>query len=432
MPNDFRKACREEQDPKAGFNRYPAEGREGAVKIHEFQAKRLLKGYGIPMPRGVVAFNASEAEAAARFLGGRQWVVKAQIHAGGRGRAGGVKLIDKAEAVESAAAALLGKALVTAQTGSKGLTVKRLYVEEALKPARELYLAVYVDRAAARITFLGSPDGGMRIEDHAARGTAKVEKLALDGRVGLPADDARAFAKRIGAGLNADIAVARIMSAMYTAFLALDASLIEINPLAILEDGSVAALDARVTLDDNALFRHPDLEALRDEDEVSATELEAARHEINFVALDGTVGCVVNGAGLGMATLDLLKLRGIEPANFMDIRPVATREQIAHGFRMVLANAQNKCLLVNIFGGGIIRCDLIAEGLTLAARQSALPMPIVVRFAGTNAEHGRKLLANAGLKVEFATSLGDAADRVLHLVRLGGGNGQTRAATSRT
>jgi succinyl-CoA synthetase beta subunit len=391
------------------------------VKIHEYQAKRLLKGHGIPVPRGAVAFTAAEAQAAARFLGGERWMVKAQIHAGGRGHAGGVRLVDSLAAIEATAQEMLGKPLVTRQTGPQGLMVRRVYVEEALNPARELYLAVYVDRATARVTILGSPDGGMKIEDDAVRRPGAVVKLPVDPVEGVKLADARTLATRIGAGAEAAPMVAEIAAALYRAFLAFDASLIEINPLALLENGRPMALDARLVLDDNALFRHPDLAALRDDDESTAAELEAARHEINFVAMTGNVGCVVNGAGLGMATLDLLKLRGVEPANFMDIRPVATREQIARGFRMMLGTPNLRCILVNIFGGGIMRCDLVAEGMVLAAREVPVRVPLVVRFAGTNAELGRKHLGNASLKAEFASSLADAAARVARITGDGGG-----------
>ncbi|HLI11786.1 MAG TPA: ADP-forming succinate--CoA ligase subunit beta [Alphaproteobacteria bacterium] len=401
------------------------------MRIHEYQAKRLLKSYGIPVPRGAVAFSAAEAEAAARFLGGERWVIKAQIHAGGRGEAGGIAFANDLDEVKIAAERLLAKPLVTAETGPTGLRVKRLYVEEAVQPARELYLALYVDRSTGQVTFLGSRRGGVSITSGAVPRPEEIVKIGSDPDEPASGRAADELAARMTDDEAAVPQVGDVAKRLYRAFWELDASLIELNPLALLTNGRAVALDTRVILDDNALFRHPALEALRDDEDTPPEELEAARHEINYVAMAGTVGCVANGAGLGMATVDLLKLRGVEPANFMDIRPVATREQIATGFRMMLRNSSLTCILVNIFGGGIIRCDLVAEAMVLATREIPIRIPVVVRFAGTNAELGQKLLANSALPAEFARDLPDAVDRIeRHYGKHPGGSTASRAVAA--
>ncbi len=398
------------------------------MRIHEYQAKRLLKEFGVSSPRGALAFSAAEAEAAARFLGGAAWMVKAQIHATGRGQAGLARRAEALGEVAPAARAIIAS-LAAASRDSSHLRPLRLYVEEAHRPRRELFLAIYVDRVRGCVTLLGAPDGGMSIATAAAARPERLVRLAIDPRSALREAESVDFARRIGAG-EAAFEVARAAERLCEAFVSLDAALLEIKPLAILEDGRVMALDARMMLDDNALFRHPALAALRDAGESSADELEAARHEINYVALGGNVGCVVNGAGLGMATLDLLKLRGVEPANFMDIRPVATREQVATGFRIMLADPKLACILVNVFGGGIMRCDKVAEGMVLAARELPIRAPLVVRFAGTDAELGCKLLANSGLGAQLASGLADAAARVARIVTTGGGGSWRRPAAA--
>ncbi len=390
------------------------------MNVHEYQAKSLLRRYGIAVPRGGVAYTALEAETVARELGGPVWVVKAQIHAGGRGKADGVKVVHSLDEAKAAAAAMLGRRLVTAQTGPGGRQVKRVYIEEGCAVERELYLAALVDRGLGRVTFLASAEGGMEVEAAAGRAPGTVAKRAVDPATGLLPAEAAELAAGLGLAGAAAASVAACLSRLYDAFVGLDASLIEINPLGVTREGGVIALDARMSFDDNALFRHRELEELRDPDERDATELEAARHEINYVAMDGDIGCMVNGAGLAMATLDVVDLYGGVPANFMDVRPVATREQIAAGVRMMLSNANLKAILVNIFGGGILRCDLVAEAMVAAAREVGLRVPLVVRFAGTNDDIGKKLMRNSGLAVTFATDMADAAEKAAALAKTAG------------
>jgi len=391
------------------------------MNIHEYQAKELLKAYGIAVPRGGVAYTPLEAEVVARELAGELsrpvWVVKAQIHAGGRGKAAGIRTVDSVEDARAAATELLGTKLVTDQTGPEGKTVKRIYIEEGCDVARELYLAALVDRRTARVTILASPEGGMRIEELAAMAPGKVFRLAVDPLDGLSPDQARRLAEDLGLGGSEAEAAARVIGGVYEAFVGLDASLIEINPLAVTRAGAVVALDARMSFDDHALFRHRELEELRDPDEGEPSELEAARHEVNYVRLNGNIGCIVSGAGLAMATLDILKLRGGQPANFMDIRPVATRKQVAAAFKTMLADRHLRAIFVNLIGGGIMRCDLVAEALVEAAREVGLHVPLVVRFSGTNADIGRKLIRNSGLAATFTDDMAEAADLAVRAAR---------------
>ena len=377
------------------------------MNIHEYQAKEILASYGVAAPEGRVARTVEQAVQAARELGGAGWMVKAQIHAGGRGKAGGVRRAISPSAVEAAARELLGSRLVTYQTGSAGKSVKQVYVEQACDVERELYLAVLVDRTAGRVALIGAGQGGEDIEERAARQPDTIERLLVDPLADLVEADVAAFVAKLG--LEGAPAAPAAVSGIYRAFLDTDASLIEINPLGLTKDGRLLALDVKMSFDDNALFRHPEVETLRDQEEVDPSELEAQRYELNYVKLDGNIGCMVNGAGLALATLDLLEQCGGEPADFMDVRPVATREQIATGFEMITANPAVKAILVNIYGGGILRCDTIAEGIGLAVRRRGLEVPLIVRAAGTNSEICNKTLQSQGVKVTFAGNMAEAA-----------------------
>jgi succinyl-CoA synthetase beta subunit len=387
--------------------------------VHEFQAKQLLSGYAVPMPNGAVARDSEAARNAAQEIGGGAWVVKAQILAGGRGKAGGVKIAESLDAVASAGRALLGSTLITEQTGAAGRKVSSVYIEERVAAARELYLAILVDRASGRVAFLTSAEGGEDIEEAVARDPARMDKLIVDPAVGP--DDADLRKAAAGLGLNGPAAEAAValMRGLYKAFLELDASLIEINPLALTESGALLAVDIKLNLDDNALFRHPELEALRDPDDLDPTEMEAARYEINYVKLDGDIGCMVNGAGLALATLDAIGRAGGAAADFMDVRPVATREQIATGFRLVLTNPKIKAILVNVFGGGILRCDTLAEGIAAAVRAHGLKVPLIVRAAGTNMEIAKKALVSQGVAVTFADDMAEAAKMAVQAAKSG-------------
>ncbi len=382
------------------------------MNIHEFQAKEILKGYGLPVPAGAVADSAAAAGDAARRLGGGSWAVKAQVHAGGRGKAGGVQLATSPEEVVEAAGELLGRHLVTSQTGGEGRAVKRVYVELGVEIEREVYLAALVDRSLGRVSFLASKEGGENIETTAAVHPDRILRLAVDPAEGFSAARAGDLAAKLGLPGALQAAAVELMDGLYRAFIETDASLIEINPLAITVQGKLQALDIKMIFDDNALFRHPELEALRDEDEVDSSELEAKRFELNYVKLDGDIGVMVNGAGLALATIDILQDQGGKPADFMDIRPVATRDQIAHGFAMLLSNPRVKAVLVNIYGGGILRCDTVAEGVAAACKQAGLRVPLVVRVAGTNSEMAEKILVGQGIATTFAKNMTDAAAKV--------------------
>jgi succinyl-CoA synthetase beta subunit len=393
------------------------------MNIHEFQAKDLLRGYGLPLAPGGLARSAEEAESIARELRGSPCVIKAQILAGGRGKAGGIKTARSIAEAKDLAASLLGRTLVTAQTGPAGKAVKALYVEAAVERAREIYLAVLVDRSAGRVAFLGAAEGGEEIEEVAAQDPGKLHQLAVDPKAGLDAGEAHAFAARLGLESNAATEAAKIMDGLYRAFTELDASLIEINPLVLTADGALCALDVKMSFDDNALFRHPRIADLRDRDEDDPSEVEAARYEINYVRLDGDIGCMVNGAGLALATIDLLKEHGGRPADFMDLRPVVTRQQVATGFQMILRNPKVKAILVNMYGGGILRCDTIAEGIAGAVKESGLKVPLVVRAAGTNMEIARKILTSQAIPVAFADDMAGAAAQVVAAAKGQSGRG---------
>ncbi len=386
------------------------------MNIHEYQAKQLLAKYGVAVPRGGVAYTAEEAVDKAKELGGPVWVVKAQIHAGGRGKGGGVKVVKSLDAVRDAAKAMLGMTLVTHQTGPQGKEVKRIYVEEGCDIARELYLSLLIDRVTSRVTVMASSEGGMDIEEVAAKTPEKILKVTIDPVTGLRPHHARQLAFGLGLEGNQVRSASRFLAAMYEAYVGLDASLVEINPLVVTGAGEVIALDAKMNFDDNALFRHKDIAELRDEDEEDPAELEAARHDLNYIKLDGNIGCMVNGAGLAMATMDIIQLNGGKPANFLDVGGGATRERVTTAFKLILSDPNVEGILVNIFGG-IMRCDVIAEGVVAAAREVSLNVPLVVRLEGTNVELGKEILANSGLPIVTGNDLGDAAVKIVHAVR---------------
>jgi succinyl-CoA synthetase beta subunit len=386
------------------------------MNIHEHQAKSLLGRFGVPVPKGGPAFSVDEAMAVARGLPGPVWVVKAQIHAGGRGKGGGVKLARSLDEVQNLSRAMLGMNLVTHQTGPAGKKVKRLYIEEGCAIARELYLGMLLDRATSRVTVMASTAGGMDIEEVAAHTPEKIIKVAIDPATGMQPFHARKVAFALGLKEKQVGAAVKFMLALYDAYLGLDASLVEINPLVVTDAGALVALDAKMNFDDNALYRHADVEALRDLDEEDASETEAAKHSLNYIKLDGSIGCMVNGAGLAMATMDIIKLYGSSPANFLDVGGGATKERVAAAFKIILADANVKGILVNIFGG-IMRCDVIAEGVVQAARQVKLGVPLVVRLEGTNVELGKKILAQSGLPIISADNLAQAAEKIVAAVK---------------
>jgi succinyl-CoA synthetase beta subunit len=386
------------------------------VNIHEYQAKQLLRDFGVAVLRGGVASTPEEAVKVAEGLGGPIWVVKAQIHAGGRGKGGGVKVVKSVEDVRAEAKRMLGMTLVTPQTGPKGKTVHRVYIEEGCDIAREIYLGMLIDRATSRVTVMASAEGGMEIEEVAAKHPEKIIRVAIDPALGLMAFHARKIAYALGLEGNQVGSAIKFLTAMYKAFLQLDASIVEINPLVVTKAGEVIALDAKMNFDDNALFRHKPVEALRDETEEDPTEREASRHELNYIKLDGAIGCMVNGAGLAMATMDIIKLHGGEPANFLDVGGGATRERVTTAFKLILSDQNVRGILVNIFGG-IMRCDIIAEGVVAAAREVRLEVPLVVRLEGTNVELGKKILKESGLPIVSADNLADAAEKVVRAVK---------------
>jgi succinyl-CoA synthetase beta subunit len=385
------------------------------MNIHEYQAKALLADYGVRVLGGKVAYTPEEAEAAARELGGPIWVVKAQIHAGGRGKGGGVKLARSVEEVRQLADQMLGMNLVTHQTGPGGRTVRRVYVEDGCAIARELYLGVVIDRAASRLTLMASTEGGVDIEEVAARAPEKIIKVAIDPAIGFQPFYGRQIAFGLGLeGKQVGKAVS-FMRGVCRAFAELDASLIEINPLVVTEDGDLVALDAKMNFDGNALYRQPKVVDLRDLDEEDPHEIEASRHELNYIKLDGNIGCMVNGAGLAMATMDIIKLYGGAPANFLDVGGGATKERVTAAFKLLLSDPKVEGVLVNIFGG-IMRCDVIAEGIVAAAREVNIGVPLVVRLEGTNVDLGKQILSESGLAITAASDLAQAAEKVVAAV----------------
>ncbi|MAK32801.1 MAG: ADP-forming succinate--CoA ligase subunit beta [Acidiferrobacter sp.] len=382
------------------------------MKVHEYQAKEILRSRGVPVPRGQACFTVDEAVAAATELGGNRWVVKAQIHAGGRGKGGGVKVVDSLDEVRQAAEDMLGMMLITHQTSPEGQRVNRLLVEEGAEIARELYVGLVIDRSSQRVVVMVSSEGGTEIEEVAATNPEKIFKKFVDPKVGLT----EAEAGEMMAHLNLDALQAaeggRFLRLLFEAFWETDASLAEINPLVITADNRVIALDAKFNFDDNALFRHPDIVAMRDTDEEDPAELEASAVGLSYISLDGNIGCLVNGAGLAMATMDIIKLYGAEPANFLDVGGGATTDQVTEAFKIMLRNPDLKAILVNIFGG-IMRCDVVAEGLVQAAEVVKLKIPLVVRLEGTNVERGREILEKSGLDMITATTMADAAEKVV-------------------
>jgi succinyl-CoA synthetase beta subunit len=386
------------------------------MNIHEYQAKEVLRGFNVPVPRGRAAFSVDEAVAAARKLGGDKWVVKAQIHAGGRGKAGGVKLVRSLDEVRAEAKRMLGMTLVTKQTGPKGRVVRRLYIEEASDIARELYLSALVDRSVGRVAFIASTEGGMDIEEVAKKTPDKISMFHIDPAEGYAPFVGRDVAATLKLTGDETKQCAALIEKLYGAFIAKDMSLLEVNPLVVTKQGQVICLDAKVNLDDNALFRHADMAALRDENEEEPAEREAAKYELSYVKLDGTIGCMVNGAGLAMATMDIIKLYGEEPANFLDVGGGASREKVTAAFKIILSDKAVKGILVNIFGG-IMRCDIIAEGIVAAAKEMALSVPVVVRLEGTNVELGREILAKSSLPIISANDLADAAQKIVKAVK---------------
>jgi succinyl-CoA synthetase beta subunit len=382
------------------------------MNIHEHQAKTLLAGFGVAVPRGKAAFSADEAVAAATELGGPVYVVKAQIHAGGRGKAGGVKVVSSVDDVREIATDLLGKTLVTHQTGPQGREVKRLYVEEGCDIGDELYLSFLVDRGSSRITIIASSEGGMDIEEVAATQPDKILSVAIDPATGLQAHHARRLAGVMGLSGATAKQLPKFLGGLYDAFTALDASLIEINPLVVTGAGDLLALDAKMSFDDNALYRHPEVMELRDLAEEDPAEVRASEFDLNYIKLDGNIGCMVNGAGLAMATMDIIQLQGGSPANFLDVGGSATTERVTEAFKIILSDENVRGILVNIFGG-IMRCDIIAKGVVGAARTLGLDKPLVVRLEGTNVDEGKRIMAESGLAIIPADNLADAAAKIV-------------------
>ena len=391
-------------------------GGDVSMNIHEHQAKALLAEYGVPVPRGQAAFSVDEAVSAAKELGGPVYVVKAQIHAGGRGRAGGVKVVKSLDEVTDIAGEILGRTLVTHQTGPEGREVRRLYVEDGCDIADELYLSMLVDRGTSRITIIASSEGGMDVEEVAASQPEKILSLAIDPATGLQPYHMRRLAGILGLSGGTAKQLPSFLHSIFTAFTALDASLVEINPLVVTGAGDLLALDAKMSFDDNALYRHPNVMKLRDLSEEDPAEVRASEFDLNYIKLDGEIGCMVNGAGLAMATMDIIELNGASPANFLDVGGSATTERVTEAFKIILSDDNVKGILVNIFGG-IMRCDIIAEGVVSAARSLGLDKPLVVRLEGTNVEEGKKIMAESGLSITPADNLADAATKIVVAIK---------------
>jgi succinyl-CoA synthetase beta subunit len=395
------------------------------MNIHEYQGKELLKQFGVTVLDGYVAWTADEAAEAAAKLPGPIYVVKSQIHAGGRGAGkfegdpngkGGVRIAKSIEEVREAAAAMIGKTLITKQTGPAGKVVNRVYVEAGCDIKRELYLSLLIDRATSRVTIMASTEGGMEIEEVAEHHPEKILRVAVDPASGISGFHGRRLGFALGLVGKQVATFSKFVEAMYKAFIALDCAIVEINPLVVTGAGEIVALDAKVSFDDNALYRHPKIEELRDEAEEDPKELEAAKYMLNYVALDGVIGCMVNGAGLAMATMDIIKLYGSSPANFLDVGGGATKERVAAAFKIILSDPNVEGILVNIFGG-IMRCDVIAEGVVAAAREVSLDVPLVVRLEGTNVALGKEIMANSGLPIISADNLADAAEKIVRAVK---------------
>jgi succinyl-CoA synthetase beta subunit len=386
------------------------------MNIHEYQAKDVLRSFSLPVPRGKAAFTVEEAVAAAKELPGPVWVVKAQIHAGGRGKGGGVKVVKSTEDVAKEAKRMLGMNLVTHQTGPKGRTVRRLYIEDGSDIARELYLSALVDRETSRVAFIASTEGGMDIEAVAKETPENILTFQIDPASGYSPHTGRSIAAALQLKGDQVKQAVSLIEGLYKAFLAKDMSLLEINPLVVTKSGQVICLDAKINFDDNALYRHPDIQGLRDPDEEDATEREAAKYDLSYIKLDGTIGCMVNGAGLAMATMDIIKLYGAEPANFLDVGGGASKEKVTAALKIILSDPNVKGILVNIFGG-IMRCDIIANGIVEAAKEVSLSVPVVVRLEGTNVKEGKEILAKSGLAIISANDLADAAQKIVNAVK---------------
>ena len=386
------------------------------MDIHEYQAKAVLREFGVPVPRGVPAFTVEEAAKAAHQLGGPVWVVKAQIHAGGRGKAGGVKVVKSIDDVEKEAQRLLGSTLVTKQTGPAGRVVRRLYVEEGSAIDREYYLSLLVDRAVGRVSFVVSTEGGMDIEEVAHSNPEKIITFSVDPATGIMPHHGRTVAKTLNLKGEAAKQAVALTTKLYEAFIAKDMTMLEVNPLVQTKDGDLVCLDAKIGIDNNALYRHADLVSLRDLNEEDEKEIEASKHDLNYVALEGTIGCMVNGAGLAMATMDIIKLYGESPANFLDVGGGASKERVTAAFKIITSDPNVKGILVNIFGG-IMFCDVIADGVVAAVKEVGLKVPLVVRLEGTNVDKGKEIINNSGLNVISADNLDDAAQKIVNAVR---------------
>jgi len=386
------------------------------MNIHEYQAKAVLKEYGVPVPRGLPAFSVEDAVRAASELGGPVWVVKAQIHAGGRGKGGGVKVVKSLDDVRKEAERMLGMTLVTHQTGPKGRVVGRLYVEEGAAIARELYLSLLVDRETARVAVVASTEGGMDIEEVAAHTPDKIVTFSIDPATGIFPHHGRTLAKILDLSGPAAKQALGLLTALYKAFVEKDMDMLEINPLIVTSDGDLRVLDAKISFDSNALYRHDDIKTLRDIAEEDEKEIEASNYDLSYIALDGEIGCMVNGAGLAMATMDIIKLYGSEPANFLDVGGGASKEKVTAAFKIITSDPNVKGILVNIFGG-IMRCDIIAEGVIAAVKEVGLQVPLVVRLEGTNVEQGKAIIRDSGLNVIAANDLSDAAEKVVKAVK---------------
>ena len=386
------------------------------MNIHEHQAKAVLATFGVPVPRGHAAFSVAEAVTAAEKLGGPVWVVKSQIHAGGRGKGGGVKVVKSMDDLKVEATRMLGMTLVTHQTGPKGKEVRRIYIEEGAAIEKELYLSLLVDRESSRVAVVASTEGGMDIEEVAQATPDKIITFSIDPATGVWPHHAQALSKALNLKGDQAKQIRTLLPALYKAFTTSDMSMLEVNPLIVTGDGKLVVLDAKVSFDDSALYRHPDLAALRDESEEDAKEIEASKYDLSYIALDGEIGCMVNGAGLAMATMDIIKLYGAEPANFLDVGGGASKEKVTAAFKIITTDPNVKGILVNIFGG-IMRCDIIAEGVVAAVKEIGLKVPLVVRLEGTNVELGKQIINESGLNVIAANDLSDGAQKIVAAVR---------------
>ena len=385
------------------------------MNIHEHQAKQLLKKFGAIVPNGEACFTVQEVLEKAKKLNLKKYVLKAQIHAGGRGKAGGVKILDNLSDLEKAAKDLLGKKLITHQTGPSGKEVKRLYLEEPSNIKKEFYLSCLIDRASSKIAFISSDQGGMDIEEVAKSDPNKINTVKIDFKENIEDEDCKKIIRNFNLDDNANLKCIKIIKSIYKTFVSTDASLIEINPLILTKENNIVCLDAKISFDDNAIFKHPELLELRDLNEEDPTEIEASKHDLAYIKLDGSIGCMVNGAGLAMATMDIIKLHGQEPANFLDVGGGASKEKVAAAFKIILSDKNVKGILINIFGG-IMRCDVLAQGIVDAAKETKINIPLVVRLAGTNSKEGKKILDESGLKIISASDLGDAAKKIVKQV----------------